>query len=81
MMTAEQKTREATQRQDRQIQFAHMRNGAIGGLTFLYKIRNLSFVSLLTGHITWAFCLIIRNTLIVQCNELKFSSESVAMPL
>jgi hypothetical protein len=37
-------------------------------------------ISLLTGHATWAFCLMIRNKLIVHCKELKFSIES-AMPL
>jgi hypothetical protein len=38
-------------------------------------------VSLLTGHVTWAFCLMIRNTLIMHCEELKFSIKSVAFPL
>jgi hypothetical protein len=30
---------------------------------------------------TWAFSLIIRNTLIMHCKELKISTESVAMSL
>ena len=34
----------------------------------VYMIKNLSFVSLLTGHImTWVFWLMIRNTLTMHC--------------
>jgi hypothetical protein len=28
-------------------------------------------ISLSTGHMTWAFCLLIRYTLIMHCKELK----------
>jgi hypothetical protein len=38
-------------------------------------------ISLETGHMAWAFCLMIRNTLIMQCTELKMSTESVAIAL
>jgi hypothetical protein len=38
-------------------------------------------ISLLSGHVTWAFCFMIRNTLIMPCKELRISTQSVAMPL
>ena len=46
-------------------------------ITSIFKALYLN----LTGHMTWAFCLMIRNTLIMCCKELKFSTESESMPL
>jgi hypothetical protein len=34
-------------------------------------------ISLLIDPMEWIFCLVIRNKLIIQCKELKLSTESV----
>jgi hypothetical protein len=38
-------------------------------------------ISLLTGHMAWTFCLVIRNKLMMHFKELKNFTESVTMPL
>jgi hypothetical protein len=56
--------------------------GDIGVSTLVYIIKEFELcISLLTDHMSWIFYLVIRNTLIMHCEEFKNSTESVVMPL